>query len=75
MQIGKNKTISIAISILFIFSMTASMMLIPSANAHTPAWTIPTYAFITVSPNPIGVGQQAYVIMWLDKLYDNTLYN
>ncbi|MGA2523475.1 MAG: PQQ-binding-like beta-propeller repeat protein [Candidatus Bathyarchaeia archaeon] len=73
MQIGKNKTISIAISILFIFSMTASIMLIPSANAHTPAWTIPTYAFITVSPSPVGVGQQAYVIMWLDKLYDNTL--
>ena len=71
MQIGKNKKLSIAISILFIFSMSASMMLIPSANAHTPALQIPTYAFVNVAPNPIGVGQQCYVIMWLDKLYEN----
>ena len=73
MQIGKNKIITLAITVLFIFSMSASMMLIPSVNAHTPAWTIPTYAYITISPNPVGVGQQAYVIMFLDKLYDNTL--
>ena len=65
--------IALAITVLFIFSMSASMMLIPSVNAHTPAWTIPTYAYITISPNPVGVGQQAYVIMFLDKLYDNTL--
>ena len=51
--------------------MTASMMLIPTANAHTPAFQIPTYAFVNVAPNPIGVGQQCYVIMWLDKLYEN----
>src|SRR5208283_370479 len=71
MQIGKSKTISIAISILFIFSMSASMMLIPAANAHTPALQIPTYAYINVGPNPVGVGQTTYVIMWLDKLYEN----
>jgi len=71
MQIGKNKTISIAISILFIFSMSASMMLIPTASAHTPPFQIPTYAYVNVAPNPIGVGQQCYVIMWLDKLYEN----
>ncbi len=73
MQITKNKTLTIAIAVLFIFSMSASMMLIPVANAHTPAWSIPTYAFITAAPNPIGVGQTTYIIMWLDKLWDNTL--
>ena len=57
-------------SLILIFSMTASIMLIPNVSAHTPAWKIPTYAFITVSPNPIGVGQSAYVIMWLNWVFD-----
>ena len=73
MQIAKNKTLAIAIAIFLMFSMSASMMLIPNVSAHTPAWTIPTYAFITAAPNPIGVGQQTYIIMWLDKLWDNVL--
>ena len=52
MQIAKNKIVAIAIAIFFIFSMGASMMLIPSASAHTPAWKIPTYAYISATPNP-----------------------
>jgi hypothetical protein len=76
MQISKNRAVIIAITTLFIFSMSASTMLIPMANAHTPKWNIPTYAYVVVSPNPVGIGQKAYVIMWLDKLYENAyLYN
>ncbi len=71
MQISKNRTIAIAITVLLMFSMSASMMLIPSANAHTPALNIPTYAYINVGPNPVGAGQTTYIIMWLDKLYEN----
>ena len=50
-------------------SMTASFALIPSASAHTPAWQIPTYAYINASPNPVGVGQNVVVIMWLTNLF------
>jgi hypothetical protein len=71
MNIRKSRNVAIAISILLAFSMTASMMLIPTANAHTPAYKIPTFAYINVGPNPVGVGQQTYIIMWLDKLYEN----
>ncbi len=67
MKFAKNKTIAIAIAIFLMLSMTASMMLVP-ANAHTPAWQVPTYAFINVAPNPIGVGQQVSVTFWLDKV-------
>ena len=28
----------------------------PTASAHTPAWSIPTYAYISASPDPVGVG-------------------
>ncbi|HMK94342.1 MAG TPA: hypothetical protein VK536_02970 [Candidatus Limnocylindrales bacterium] len=66
MKISKNRTLTIAIAIFFALSMTASMMLTPSANAHTPAWNIPTYSFISVSPNPIGVGQTARVNFWVN---------
>ena len=43
-------------------------MLIPTTDAHTPALTISTYSFLNVSPNPIGVGQTAYISYWLDKV-------
>jgi hypothetical protein len=71
MKFLKNKTLAIATTVLFIFSMIASMMSIPTAHAHTPSWQIPTYAYINVAPDKVGVGQQCFVIMWLDKLYEN----
>ena len=44
-------------------------MLVPNANAHTPAWQIATFAYISVAPNPVGVGQTTIVYTWLDKTY------
>ncbi len=35
--------------------------------AHTPAWTIPTYAYVALSPERLGVGESALVVVWLDK--------
>ncbi len=35
-------------------------------SAHDPSWTIVSYAYLTVAPNPIGVGQQVGVYMWVD---------
>jgi hypothetical protein len=71
MQISKNKTAAIAIAIFLMLSMSASMMLVPNASAHTPAWSIPTYAYITVAPNPVGVSQTVNVIMWLDAVINS----
>jgi hypothetical protein len=70
MGISKNKIRAIAIAIFFMFSMTASMMLVPTTSAHSPAWKIPTYAYINVSPNPVGTGQSVEVIMWLNLVID-----
>ena len=44
------------IAVLLIASMTASTVLIPGIKAHTPPISIPTYTFMSVSPNPIGAG-------------------
>jgi len=49
-------------------AMVTSLIAVPLANAHDPPWTISTYAYIVVSPNPVGVGQTAYVNFWLDKV-------
>ena len=76
MQIAKNKSAAIAIALLLMLSMGASMMLLPSslptASAHTPAWNIPTYAMITAMPNSVGVGQQVDIFFWLTNLYYGT---
>lgn len=41
----------------------------PNAYAHTPAYNIPTYAYIVAAPSPIGLGQTAHVYLWLDCVY------
>ena len=47
----------------------------PSTNAHTPVWNIPTFAYIHASPNPVGVGQSVIVNFWLDKIFDGATVN
>jgi hypothetical protein len=59
---------AIMIAALLTISMATSMMLIPNSNAHTPPLTIPTWAYLSVMPNPVGVGQTAYIGFWLDKV-------
>lgn len=47
-------------------------MLLPTiVNARTPPINIPTNAYINAAPDRVGVGQQCFIIMWLDKLYEN----
>ena len=42
MKILKNKIATIAIIILFLLSMSASITLTPVTTAHTPPWNNPT---------------------------------
>ena len=55
--------------IVFAFAMILTMSLfmtsLQTATAHTPSWTIPTYAYLVISPNPVGVNQQMFAVMWL----------
>ena len=41
---------------------------LPIVSAHDPPWEVPTYAYISVSPNPVGVDQTVFVVFWLDKI-------
>lgn len=48
--------------------LVVTFVALPTAKAHSPPWTIPTFAYISVSSSPIGVTQQTLVVMWLDKV-------
>ena len=69
MKILQNKILAIAFAILLTISMSASVILIPQASAHTPGYQIPTFAYISVHPDPIGVGQSVNVFMWLNQIF------
>ncbi len=56
MQIQKNKTMAILIALMLTIS-SATILLLPTTTAHTPAWTTTSYAYLSVAPDPVGVGQ------------------
>jgi hypothetical protein len=56
--------------VILALSIGASLVSLQSTSAHTPAWQIPTYAYVQAVPNPVGVGQAALVYMWVDKIAD-----
>lgn len=60
------KTFAI-ISLLLLLTIVIPLFALPNVNASTPPKTWPTVAYLSVAPNPIGVGQRALFIMWLDK--------
>jgi hypothetical protein len=47
-------------------AMAVSLVALPTANAHDHPWTIISYAYIVPSPDPVGVGQQVSIVMWID---------
>ena len=46
--------------------VAGAFAVLPVTGAHTPPWNIPTYIYLTVEPNPVGTGQPASVVLWLD---------
>ncbi len=63
----KMKNVTTILIVLFLtISMTTSILLMPTTTAHSPIWTIDSYAFLQAGPNPVGVGQPVLIIMWVD---------
>ena len=46
--------------------LSISIANLPTVNAHSPVWNIPSFAYVTVAPNPVGVGQRVMIFMWVD---------
>jgi hypothetical protein len=71
MKILKNKKKTTAdqtkltvIALLLMFTISFSLVALPTATAHTPPWTVPTYTYVSVTNNVIGVDQQFTVVFW-----------
>jgi outer membrane protein assembly factor BamB len=65
MRLSRSKTMATVIALFLALSIAVTLVALPTANAHTPAWTIPTYAYLAIAPNPVGVGESVYVVMWI----------
>ncbi|MDR0372259.1 MAG: PQQ-binding-like beta-propeller repeat protein [Nitrososphaerota archaeon] len=66
---NSKKTTAILIALLLVVSIGSSIL--ATVNAHNTAtdqttWTINSYAYMSVAPNPIGVGQSVTICMWVD---------
>lgn len=61
--IKNHKTVFAAF--LFFSLAFSALAIMPAANAHTPPWNIKTFAYITLAPDVVGVGQQMLIYMWL----------
>ncbi|MCW3983345.1 MAG: PQQ-binding-like beta-propeller repeat protein [Candidatus Bathyarchaeota archaeon] len=61
----KQKSIPLIIATILMVSMVISIVPSPLANAQSSG-EFATYAYISVAPNPIGVGQTTYISVWVD---------
>ena len=65
MKMLNKKIIPSTIATILILSIAISIVQMPLANAQQSG-EFATYAYISVAPNPIGVGQTAYISVWVD---------
>ena len=65
MKIMKNREKTTLIALILCLTFAASLVALPIASAHTPPQTFPTFSYIALTPNPVGVGQSIYVVMWV----------
>jgi hypothetical protein len=62
MQFAKNKTTNTTFAIILMLTIAVTLVALPTANAHTPAWTVPTWSYLTISPDPCGIDQTAILV-------------
>lgn len=68
MQISRNKTAATAIAIFLVLTIAATLVALPTVNAHYPAWTVKVWCYATVTNSIIGVNQQEVIVFWINAL-------
>jgi hypothetical protein len=63
-----SKKISIAVASFLVTLMIISLFAFPTIDAHDPPWELPTYTYVGVQNNPVGVGQEVLIVFWLNEL-------
>jgi outer membrane protein assembly factor BamB len=60
-----DKEASFAAALILLLSFSALLCGLPIVAASNPPLQIPTYAYLAISPDPTGVGQTVFLVMWL----------
>jgi hypothetical protein len=68
MKILKNKTKISAITFVLVLTISATLIASPIVRAHDPPWTVPTWCYVSVSYDPIGVNQQTVIVFWANAI-------
>ncbi len=67
MKLKANKKTTIFSVIVLVAILTSSVFaILPFATARTPPMSVPTYAYLNVAPNPVGLNQAVFVNFWLN---------
>ena len=56
------------ITLFLVLIITATSVLLPITNAHSPPWIRPTFTFVAAAPPTIGVGQTNIIVFWTNLL-------
>jgi hypothetical protein len=67
MKLLESKTTT-AIAVLLIVTIAVTLVALPIANAHYPAWTVPTWCYCAVTNSVIGVNQVEVIIFWVNAV-------
>jgi len=55
------------IASVIILTIAATLVALPITSAHDPPINVKTYAYVTVTPNPVGVNQELLILMWINR--------
>jgi len=67
-EIHKKQTLPVvALPLILLLTFSGIIMIMPASRAQTEDSPLPTNAYVAVSPNPAGEGQQVTVQMWLGQ--------
>jgi outer membrane protein assembly factor BamB len=55
-------------ALIVMLTFATTLVTFPIVSAHDPPWSLPTYAYISVTPDLVGVNQQVLIYMWLDTI-------
>jgi hypothetical protein len=60
-EFSVNKTKLATIALILTITISATIIALPAATAQEQTYDFPTYLFVSVAPNPVGVDQLVYV--------------
>jgi hypothetical protein len=73
MNFSTNKAKATAVIFVLVLTFSAILAAFPIVSAHDPPLNIPTWSYVSVSLNPVGVGQTVYVVSWMANVLPTTV--